>query len=365
MKKQPIVLVCPLDWGIGHATRCVPIIRELLMQNARVIIGASNRPLAFLKQEFPDLDFIDFPGYQIVYPGGDEGMVIKMIPQVPKLIKSIRDENSLLDKIINSQKIDLVISDNRYGLYTKKIPCVFMTHQVFIKTPPALRIFEFFLSLMNKMFMQKYTECWIPDFEKEPNLSGDLSHGKALPKHSCYIGPLSRFSSNIATKHKNYIYDALVLLSGPEPQRTILEKKVLKELSELNLKAAMVCGKPEEFDIKIHSENIDIFQHLESDHLQELILQSEIVISRPGYSTIMDIAALGKKALFIPTPGQTEQEYLSDYFSRKKLFYRINQNELNLKEDLKKSLVFPGIYLENDYQLLRKRISHLLRNVNC
>ena len=360
LKKQPTVLVCPLDWGIGHATRCVPVIRELLSQRTRVIIGASNRPLAFLQKEFPHLEFIDFPGYQIKYPSDKSGMVLKMARQIPTLLKSIRDEHSFLNKIISSHKVDLVISDNRYGLYTNKIPCVFMTHQVFIKMPAALRMLEPLLSKVNRRFMKRYTECWIPDVEDEPNLSGDLSHGKVLPKHTFFIGPLSRFKLENSNKPGEYAYDVLVLLSGPEPQRTILENKIMNSLSALNLRAAMVCGKPEELTIKTHNQHIDIYQHLESDPLRELILQSEIVISRPGYSTIMDLAALGKKALFIPTPGQTEQEYLSRYFTRRKLYFSISQHEINLENDLKKSLSFQGIYLENDFQLLRQRIAHLL-----
>ncbi|OQX80049.1 MAG: hypothetical protein B6D61_02530, partial [Bacteroidetes bacterium 4484_249] len=313
MQKKPNILVCPLDWGIGHATRCVPVINELLIQNANVIIGADNRPLAFLKQEFPNLQFIKFSGYKFSYP--EKGsMALKMALSAPNFLFEIKKENKVLDKLIDKYNIDAVISDNRFGLYTKRIPCVFMTHQIMIKSSSGLKFLEPLLYRINKSFISKYSECWIPDFADELNLSGDLAHKKPLPRNSFYIGPLSRFKNSISEnlrnkKTKGFAYDFLVMLSGPEPQRTILEKRITKQLDKSELKGAIVSGKPETDEKHTLNENTEVYSHLETSKLKQLIIDSEIIISRPGYSTIMDLAVLGKKAIFIPTPGQTEQEY--------------------------------------------------------
>ncbi|MCD4695197.1 MAG: hypothetical protein K8S16_03065 [Bacteroidales bacterium] len=362
MKKRPNVLVCPLDWGIGHATRCVPIIHELINQNTNVILGASNRPQAFLIKEFPDLQFIDFPNYNISYPSGNQGMVLKMMKQLPQFLKSIRKEFLFLKTIIEEHNINMVISDNRYGLYSNKIPSVFITHQVFIKTPEKIKFLEPSMLRFNNKYMKKYTECWIPDHKNEPNLSGMLSHKKPLPENTFFIGPLSRFKKDKKTRKENFKYDLLVMLSGPEPQRTNLENKVIDQLQTLDVKSVMVCGKPEVLKEKTKIKNIHIFPHLESDRLQQLIMDSEIILSRPGYSTIMDLAALGKKAIFIPTPGQTEQEYLAAYFEKKKIFHSVRQKDLNIKKALDEAGQFTGIFYPNDFGILKERIAVLLKH---
>ena len=244
MKHKPNILVCPLDWGIGHATRCVPIINELNAQNSNVILGASGRSLSFLKKEYPNLQIIDFPGYKFSYP--DKGnMALKMALQAPAILKGIKEEHKVLKKIIQDFAIDAVISDNRYGLYSNSIPSVFMTHQVFIQTPSQLNFLNPILLIKNQGFIHKFDECWIPDFQGDQNLSGDLSHKKSLPDNYHFIGPLSRFSLNRETKPTEYKYKILVMLSGPEPQRTVLENLLVDQLSSLKIKCAVVLGKTE------------------------------------------------------------------------------------------------------------------------
>jgi len=182
------ILVAPLDWGLGHATRCIPIIRYLVEKNCEVIIAADKRPMELLKKEFPSLEFVVMPGYNISYPKNGS-MVLKMAVQVPKILKGTKQEHTQLEKIIAEEKIDAVISDNRFGLWAKKIPCVFITHQLMVKSPLG----EKWIHKLNKDYISKYSECWIPDVKN--GLSGDLGNKFKLPEHAKFIGLLSRFNT--------------------------------------------------------------------------------------------------------------------------------------------------------------------------
>ena len=364
MNRNPNILICPLDWGIGHATRCVPIIDELLKQGANVIIGADKRPLAFLKNEYPKLKTIVFPGYDFSYPENGN-MVVKMGLQTPKILAGIRKEHKLLDKIITKHEIDAVISDNRFGLWSKRIPSVFMTHQLKVKMPGKNNFGENLLFRLNKWFIKEYDECWVPDFEGEHNLSGELSHFQNKISSLFFIDPLSRFSKMKKEKvSKEFQNDILVVLSGPEPQRTILENKLIVELIKLNLKCIVVGGKTELHEQKQISENIEFYSHLNSKDLFQLFYNSEYIISRPGYSSIMDLTALGKKAIFIPTPGQTEQEYLANRFHKMKVHYRIEQDKIDLVKALDEIKGFTGIEFKTNHLLLSERVQHLIHFVS-
>ena len=358
------ILICPLDWGLGHATRCIPIIRSLTKKNVTVIIAADGRPLQLLKKEFPELEFICLKGYSINYPNKGS-MVFKMLFSIPKLFLGIYNEHNSLKKIIQEKKIDIVISDNRFGLWNKKIKSIFITHQLMIKTPFA----EKFLHRINLYFIKKYDECWVPDVEGSTNLSGDLSHKYTLPENTFFVGTLSRFNNVQPRKSldtidcfvpRNDVYDAMAIISGPEPQRSIFEKLILEQLKQMNLKALVVCGKTE-LEQKIETKgNIDIVNHLKADEMLQAILNSKIIIARSGYSTIMDLAALGKKAIFIPTPGQTEQEYLAEELMKKNIAYAIRQEEINLEKALKESEKFKGFEMIGANDELEKRINNQL-----
>lgn len=358
--KTPIILVCPLDWGIGHATRCVPLIRILLAKGANVILAADGRPLLVLQQEFPQLTFAKFPGYNFSYPHSGS-MALKMLWQVPEIVRGIRRENKMLNALIDKYHIDAVISDNRFGVFSTRIPSVFMAHQIFIRTKWTWGFLNPLLNVVNWRYISRFDECWIPDFEGEDNLSGNLSHRRELPERFCFIGPQSRFRQNDKPLQEKQ-FDVLALLSGPEPQRTILEEKLIPMLKKSGLKCAMVLGTPEKKCEPNNIENIVFFHHLESENLQKLILRSETVISRSGYSTVMDLAALGKKAIFIPTPGQTEQEYLADYFKRKKIFYSEKQHAFDLTRALQMAKSYPGLSMKFDDKVLERRMDALLGN---
>lgn len=356
------ILVAPLDWGLGHATRCIPIIRYLIEKNIEVTIGADKRPLELLKKEFPSLEFVTIPGYEINY-SSNGSMILKMALSIPKILAGIKSEHELLKKIIKEKNIDAVISDNRHGLWSNEVPCIFITHQIMIKSPFAEKL----LYKLNIHFIKKYTECWIPDFEGTENLSSDLSHKMSLPGNAFFIGPLSRFRPSFAPLlprgGDRGGHELLVILSGPEPQRSVFEEKILSQLKLTNYKTLLVRGIPEKREEMQISENIKMVSHLDSEKMQEAIMDSKIIFSRSGYSTIMDLAILDKKAIFIPTPGQTEQEYLAGNLMEKGIAYCVKQNKFNLQKALKESEKYKGFVLIEEIYLLKKYIDIFLRKL--
>lgn len=325
------ILIAPLDWGLGHATRCIPIIRHLLEAGQQPIIASSGRPLDLLRGEFPDVESVEFEGYNISYPKGS-GMAWKMFKSTPQILNRIKEEGQELDELISKLKLDAVISDNRFGLYSDRIPCVYMTHQVMIKAP----FFETTLYRMHMKYMRRFKEVWVPDFEAD-GLSGDLAHKYPMPFNGQYIGPLSRFDS-IDTELKT---DVLILISGPEPQRTRFEELVLSQAKELDGKITAVVGTPDE-DFDRREGNLRIVSHLNAEELQKEIAAAKLVVSRSGYSTIMDMAAMGKKAVFVPTPGQTEQEYLAELFEDRKMHFAMKQRDLSLFDAIEKTADYSG-----------------------
>jgi uncharacterized protein (TIGR00661 family) len=335
-KGKKRILICPLNWGLGHATRCIPIINELIKQGHNIVIAADEGPLKLLQQEFPTLTFIVFPNYSIRYPS-DGNMIVSMLVQSPRIVYSIYKEHSELKKIISTNKIEIVISDNRFGLWNKVVKSIFITHQLFIKTPIAQGV----TNAINHWFIKKYDECWVPDIERENNLSGELSHGQKQFSNVKFIGALSRFNKQESGVEKKW--DVLVILSGPEPQRSIFENIVLQQLKQTSLKTLIVKGiaSAEEVWEEVNS-NITSVSHLPAKQLETAILSSEIIVSRSGYSTIMDLVALGKKAIFVPTPGQTEQEYLAQRFMKMGICFSQTQQDFNLEMALKESEKFTG-----------------------
>ena len=284
--------------------------------------------MAFLKQEFPELTTVEIPGYEVSY--GKKGSALKLFYESVQFFNFIKKENALVDEIIKNHQIDRIVSDNRYGLWSKKIESIIITHQLFVKAPLGENIVH---QRIEKL-IRNFDECWIPDFEGEKNLAGDLAHLKPFNHPHQFIGALSRFAAQKIEK-QNYDYDLIAILSGPEPQRTIFEKLVLEQIQRNKLKAVVLRGLPNnEQELNLENSNLQIFNHLSTDELLKYLRKSKVVVCRSGYSSIMDLTALGKKAILIPTPGQTEQEYLANYHLEKKHFYSQKQNEFDLKKAL-------------------------------
>ncbi len=354
---KPRILVAPLDWGLGHATRCIPIIRELLTQDCDPWLAGDKTQEELFKAEFPQLPFLDLPGYGIRYAKTAFGLFWKMLQQGPKIRRAIRQEHDWLKKNTENHRFDGVISDNRYGLYHLEIPSVFITHQLTIKSPLG-KWTEKILQKRNYGYINRFTECWIPDMAGENNLAGELSHPikkPAVPVN--YIGPLSRLrivseiSSSQPTGGGGGKGHLLLLLSGPEPQRTLLENIFVNEISHYNGSATIVRGLPGSMSLIPSTNMLRFYNHLPAEQLGKEIQQAEFVIGRCGYSTVMDLVKLNKKSILIPTPGQTEQEYLSNYLLQKKIAFCMPQKGFSLIDALQKAQHFhynnPSINNEN------------------
>ncbi len=304
---------------MGHATRCIPIINALLKANYEPVLASDGDALLLLQKEFPLLKSIELPSYNIRYPKNGKNLRFKLLLQLPAIISASKKERKIVSKLIDKENIAGIISDNRFGVFSKKVPSVYITHQLNVLSGKT----TFITTKIHQQFIKKFDEYWVPDVEGNPNFSGDLGHLKKHHLNLKYIGILSRFHP----KELEIKYDLLLLLSGPEPQRTSLENKLLLELKDFNGKILMVRGV-----LKAASEinapsNFHIVNYLLANELEDAINQSNLVISRSGYSTIMDLAALGKKAFFIPTPGQFEQEYLAKMLQEKLLVPYATQDE--------------------------------------
>lgn len=342
------VLIGPLDWGLGHATRCIPIIYSLQQQGFEVIIAADGPTKNLLKKEFPNVVFTELKGYKIRYSSHGALLLLNIFMQLPKLLWCIYREHQWLKKISAAYKIDMIISDNRLGLYHASIPCFYITHQLKIKT--GNRFTEWLAQKIHYRFINKYTACWVPDNETINDLAGELSHPKVLPHTPVkYLGPLSRFEKITVEKK----YDLLVILSGPEPQRTVFENLMIKELKTFTGTTMLVRGLPgiqEDDAVFVSTNRVTTVNHLSAVALNQVIQQSDIIISRSGYTTIMDLVKLQQKAILIPTPGQTEQEYLAAYLLEKKIFFCVPQKNFSLEHALQQvaEFSFTGITIVPD-----------------
>lgn len=312
-----------MDWGIGHAARCVPIIKEQLALGHEVILASNGRSASFLKHYFPALTLrTDIPDYKITYPSSGN-MVWHFAKDARRILSVIKAEGKWLDKFIDEEMITHVISDNRYGLSSKRIQSTFITHQLNIH---VARITQPLLRFWLKKYISCFDECLVPDYEGEENLSGNLSHGYSYLKNVRFIGPQSRFS--IAPSRNSFQFDYLAIISGPEPQRSLLQLRLLQTLKELKKPAVMLCGLPEGMNEK-QDENVLLISHADDERFVKLVNASKHIICRSGYSTLMDLHVLNLKALLIPTPGQTEQEYLAQRFKERFGFGVLKQKDVN------------------------------------
>src|SRR5258706_272443 len=336
------VIVAPLDWGLGHAARCIPIIRELIKHDAEIIIAADGRGAILLKEEFPQLTHIYLKGYRVRY-SSNLNTVMSIALQVPKIIFAVVREHVQLKKIIKEYKPDVIISDNRYGLWNDKTHSIFITHQLMVKCPKPISFLEPLLHKIIVSFIKRYDKSWIPDVAGEENISGDLSHKYPLPANAKYIGWLSRFNSEDKNEAPAKKYDLLVLLSGTEPLRTELENNLAEQIQRSNQNALMVRGATEEQKEFSRRNNLTNVPYLGSKELFEMMRVSDTIICRPGYSSLMDLVATGKKAILIPTPGQTEQEYLAVELMKKKKYYSSSQKKFELDKALAASGNYNGL----------------------
>jgi uncharacterized protein (TIGR00661 family) len=328
------ILVAPLNWGLGHATRCIPIIRSLEKNGFTPILASDGIALQLLQKEFPRLQSLTLPSYEIEYAKNGADFKWKLIKNSPKMIEAIFAEKKIVKKWVAEFNLQGIISDNRLGVYSKKIPSVFITHQLTVLSGKTTWI----SSKLHQHFIKKYTECWIPDFEKIPNLTGKLGHLKNTTLNLKYLGPLSRLEK----KELPIQFDLMVILSGPEPQRTFVEQKLKNEVRLFAGKVLFIKGILEEEQKIETDENVTYYNFMTSTEIEKAFNESEIVLCRSGYTSVMDLAKLEKQAFFIPTPGQFEQEYLAKRLKRNGLVPYAKQDVFRI-ENLAEVKVYSGL----------------------
>ncbi len=347
MNKNHNILICPLEWGLGHAARMIPVASILREKNYNVIIASGEEHLSLFRNELPGLTYINFSGFKPRYS--------KILPQylslflkIPVLLYHILAEHYKIKKIIAEYDVDIIISDNRFGLWNRKITTVYVTHMPLIPFPPSLKFFEPVGIFLQRQIIKKYSFCFIPDLPGDLNLSGRLAHGFKLPDNVRYIGILSRFADHLDSIDENNVKfrHNTVILSGPEPQREIFKQKIVALLKNREPVTIIFEGKPGNRGEIARNGNITFYNHLPARRMKEMILSSDSIITRAGYTTIMELVSLNCTALIIPTSGQTEQEYLAEYLSEKGWFRTVSQDEI--KE---------GLILRNDKPLLQVELN--------
>ncbi|MDX2135655.1 MAG: glycosyltransferase [Saprospiraceae bacterium] len=321
------LLVAPLNWGLGHASRCIPIIRSLQAAGVEPVLASDGVALDLLRAEFPDLESVALPAYGIRYD--TPNMTWNVARRLPRVLWAIRAEHQAVARMVRHMGIEAVLSDNRYGCFHPDRPSVLITHQLRPRIPG--RVASWTGHTMLRQALHRFDAVWVPDVAGEGNLSGELSHGTDIHPNTRYIGLLSR----MRRYPRETEYDVAMVLSGPEPQRSRLEERLLEEALALPYRTAIVQGKTQSQQHYFAAEHVEVVSYLTSDTLNDLILAARAVVCRAGYSSIMDLAALGKKALLIPTPGQTEQEYLAEMLGDRGYFAWQTQAALDLEKGLR------------------------------
>ncbi len=303
--KNKKILYGVLNWGLGHASRSSKIIEQLIEQQNKITLVSSGEALAYLKNKFPNLVCENSGADEIFYPTHKQ-LWVKILLQSSKILKSIKKESAFVkQKIENDSTIDLLISDNCYGFYSEKISSIFITHQLNVKSPS----FEKKIQKKIHALIQPFSEIWIPDFEGENNLSGQLSRPLIAGKKCTYINPISILHP--AENEIKPVYDYCAIVSGPEKQRTVFENKILKFFKKQHQPTTLIRGIVGKDVPEIASTKLMTVHNFKSgEELNQIINQSKIIIARSGYSTIMDMYFLKKSCILLPTPGQTEQQYL-------------------------------------------------------
>lgn len=337
------ILIVPLDWGLGHTTRCIPLIQYLLQQGHGVTVAGNALQHKILNAACPGIIMLLLPGYEVKYSRSRKGFLWSILRQLPRLLRTVRREHQWLLNVTATQQVDGIISDNRYGLHHPELPAAIMTHQLEVRTGMG-NFFDRLLRPLHYRYLQRFGQCWVVDVAGTPNLAGSLSHPPVLPAQTRYIGWLSHLQQPQAGPAGDYL---LVVLSGPEPQRTILADRLWRQaLLHQQQQIVFVEGNAAAGEREQQAAHIQWHAHLPGAALQPLLAGASMVICRSGYSTLMDLVLLGKKAILIPTPGQTEQEYLGRYLCDQGIFYSADQEGFRLEAALAAARDFPFKKLE-------------------
>jgi UDP-N-acetylglucosamine transferase subunit ALG13 len=306
-----------------------------------VIMASDGASLELLKKEFPGLPSLELPSYSIKYAKNGPLLKWALLKRIPKIIQSVKEEKKRVNDLVVLGRIQGIISDNRFGVFNELVPSVYITHQINVLSGKTTSI----TSKWHHNIIKQFDECWVPDNHGAKNLSGKLGHLDNKKIKLRYLGLISRMvKMDIPIQH-----DILFLLSGPEPQRSLLEEKILSEFKDLEKRMILIRGVVEPQQKRTRIGNINLVNFMLKDELEEYLNACSLVVSRPGYTTLLDLAALQKKAFFIPTPGQHEQLYLAKRMKELRMAPYSNQNEICI-EQLGEVSKFNG--MESDFEPL-------------
>ncbi len=335
IKEAKTVLISPFEWGLGHSARLVPVIHACRERGWKVLIAADGKPLDFLRGIFPDLPWVVLPFTNIKYSRKNNFMS-SLIPQLPGIIRAVRKNRRQISEIVELHGIDYIIGDHQYGLSHHRIPSVFISNQIWLLAPKGWQFAEKWIYGVHKKVLRNFTFLWLADFPGEINFSGKQTHLPEQPDNSRFIGPISRFiGMNKPSSPAKMDAKILLILSGPEPQRSILENKIAKILLHNRVEVVILRGLPppagSPMPLPRKEENLIWLDHADDATLAQLIHSAEKIICRPGLSMLSDLATLGKTALLVPTPGQTEQNYMAEKLHSKAHFALVKQKDLSME----------------------------------
>lgn len=348
------------DWGLGHATRDLILLRALVSAGHRITIVSNGRALQMLRQELKGrCNFI--PLKDLPKPLSRKALWfhIKMSLALPLVFHTYRRERQLVQRLRRTRNIDRIVSDTRYGLCCTEIPSFHLLHSLRQIVPGRPRSLERMVESGQRHLLRKGLRIIIPD-QLHNGLAGDLCHrvdcdwGDRL----AYIGILSSLTP---TPSETDI-DVFISISGAEPQRSIFERLVLAQMGDLNGRVVVALGRPEAATMVSRNGRITIYGYLNRAKQQEMMNRARLVVSRSGYTTLMELAELGKKALLIPTVGQSEQEYLAEYHEGRGHLHAVRQSEVRLAHDAAEALTYSGL---PPMQPTRTSVARFLRIVTA
>ena len=365
--EKPLVLLSPLDWGLGHTTRCIPVIQQLIYEGCEVIIACNGQQKTLLQAEFPTLTYLDLPGYGMRYSKNRWLTIGTLVLQLPKMMIRIKREKRWLHQLLQLRTIDAVISDNRFGLYAPGITSVFITHQLAVQTGLGQWVNRI-TQKQNYKLINRFTEVWVPDNKSGYTMAGKLARPEKMPAIPVkYIGGISRFEKCSGERKNAVPFNLLIILSGPEPQRTIFEEMVIEQLPAVKGNVTLVRALPGKSDAITSKgsslSHVTIFNHVPASALNQLVCEADLVISRSGYTTVMDLLKTNKKSILVPTPGQAEQEYLAAHLHQEKLALTISQKQFNLADALNAASTFHYNFLNDDMNTYKEVVTDFVRSL--
>jgi len=354
------VLICPLDWGMGHAARLIPIIKKIQNKGHRVFIACTKNQQHFFQNELSNYVWIPCACPTIKY--SDKRLsVFDLLKLIPVIFVGIKKDKRDIKGWIKKYNIQLVISDNRYGCHSPNVYSVLITHQVKIELPKKLKWAEKILHQQIKKLIYKFNRCWIPDINEIPNFAGDLSMQFSLNGKSAFIGLLSRFEEYTPTPVTHKQYEVMAIVSGPEPQRTIFAQILLQQMKDLHKPCILVLGDFSKPFSTWQEDEVMVYSHMNTKQLFNAIQSAKYIVARSGYSTIMDLITLKRTAILVPTPGQTEQEYLASYYKSRRMFVIAEQYNFKLSDLLAQLSVYNWMYLYKVNKNIEKELEQVLK----